>query len=310
MDFLVGNTGFVGSNLAAQHSFDGLFHSSNISEAYGKTPDVLVYAGIRAEMFLANRDPEADRRLINDAIRNISLIAPKECILISTIAVYPDTHGADEDTYIDESRLTAYGANRLALERWVEENIANSLVLHLPAIYGRGLKKNFLYDYIHVIPAMLTEAKLSELSQKAPQLVSNYIPQGNGFYRCKPMTDAEARDLRELFQHLNFSAVNFTDSRSIYQFYALKDLWGHIETARANGLRRLNLTTPPLPVSEVYQTLAGQAFFNELEKKPFDYDLHSKHAKLFGGADGYLTSKEKELRDIVDFVRAEGGVCI
>ena len=31
MNILVGYTGFVGSNLVAQHKFDGLFNSSNIS---------------------------------------------------------------------------------------------------------------------------------------------------------------------------------------------------------------------------------------------------------------------------------------
>jgi len=41
MDFLVGYSGFVGSNLAAQHRFDGLFRSGNIAEAYGKKPDLL-----------------------------------------------------------------------------------------------------------------------------------------------------------------------------------------------------------------------------------------------------------------------------
>ena len=310
MDFLVGNTGFVGSNLAAQHRFDGLFHSSNIAEAYGKKPDLLVYAGVRAEMFLANRAPETDRGLIDDAIRNIELIAPRECILISTIAVYPDTHDANEDTYIEKSKLTAYGANRLVLERWVEENLPNSLILRLPAIYGTGLKKNFLYDYIHVIPALLTQTKLAELSEKAPQLLNFYVPQENGFCKCKPLTDAEARDLKELLRQLNFSAVNFTDSRSIYQFYALKDLWGHIERARANGLRRLNLATPPIAVSEVYQALAGKGFFNVLAQKPFNYDLRSKYADLFGGADGYLISREKELQDIIGFVRSEGGDCV
>ena len=57
-----------------------------------------MYAGVPAEMFLANQDPEADRQLILSAEENIRRIAPKQVILISTIAVYPDTHGADEDT--------------------------------------------------------------------------------------------------------------------------------------------------------------------------------------------------------------------
>lgn len=310
MDFLIGSTGFVGSNLSMQHSFDGLFHSRNVADAYGKEPDLLVYAGVRAEMFLANQDPAADRRAIDDAIRNIREIAPRECVLISTIAVYPDSRGADEDTPIDERALPAYGANRLALERLVEEAIPNSLILRLPAIYGKGLKKNFLYDYIHVIPTLLTEAKLNELAARSPRLTGFYLPQGNGFYKCKPLTDSEESTLKKLFEELNFTALQFTDSRSVYQFYALNDLWAHISLARANGLRRLNLTPQPVSVREVYTALTGKTFHNHLNKQPFSYDLRTKHAALFGGRDGYIFSREKELRDIRAFVRAEGGACL
>ena len=305
MDFLVGSTGFVGSNLAAQHHFDGLFHSSDISGAYGCRPDLLVYAGVRAEMFLANRDPAADRRQINAAIDNIRRIAPAECVLISTIAVYPDTHGADEDTEINPDGLSAYGANRLYLERWVEQNVEKSLVIRLPAIYGKNLKKNFLYDFIHVIPALLTEEKLNELLPAAPMLKEYYVPQGKGFFKCRELDPQEKETLKELFRRLGFSALSFTDSRSEYQFYALKDLWKHLEIARANQLDRLNITTPPLPVSEVYRHLTGEEFTNHLSKPPYSYDLRSKHAALFGGEAGYLLSREQELADIAAFVRAE-----
>ena len=46
MDFIVGYTGFVGSNLIASHNFDGMFNSKNITEAYNvvdfeKLPDSL-----------------------------------------------------------------------------------------------------------------------------------------------------------------------------------------------------------------------------------------------------------------------------
>lgn len=310
MEFLVGSTGFVGSNLAAQHRFDGAFHSSDITEAYGKAPDLLVYAGVPAEMFLANRDPQADRRRIDGAVENIRAIAPRACVLVSTIAVYSDCRGVDEDTVIDPSALSAYGRNRLALEQWVQENIPDSLILHLPAIYGKGLKKNFLYDCIHVIPSLLTETKLAELSAEAPVLREYYLPRNDGFFACRALRAEEETALRALFLRLGFSALNFTDSRSVYQFYALKDLWRHIEIARANGLRRLNLATPPLSAAEVFHSLTGNVFTNELAKRPFDYDMRSRYAALFGGNDGYLISREKELQDIRDFVRAEGGAIL
>ena len=209
MEFLVGYTGFVGSNLAASHSFDGYYNSKNIEQAYGKEPDLLVYAGVRAEMFLANHDPAADLANLKQAADNIARIAPKRLVLVSTISVYDEPKGADEDSPIDRNRLTAYGANRRWLEEWVEEHIPGHLIVRLPALYGRNLKKNFLYDYIHYIPPMLTAAKREELGAREPLISECYLPQDNGFYRCRPVEGEEREALKAAFRRTGFSALNF-----------------------------------------------------------------------------------------------------
>ena len=53
---LVGYTGFVGSNIyaAAGDQIDAVYNSKNIENAFGTNPDVLIYAGLRAEKYLAN----------------------------------------------------------------------------------------------------------------------------------------------------------------------------------------------------------------------------------------------------------------
>lgn len=307
-EFLVGYTGFVGSNLARQHKFSALFNSKNICDAYGKKPELLVYSGVKSEMFLANKDPEADLQLIIDASKNIEKIIPKKLVLISTIAVYPRTDNANEDTFICKDELTAYGANRLYLERWVEENIGDYLIVRLPAIYGENLKKNFIYDYIHIIPTMLTSTKYGELISKNRELEEYYELQKNGFYKCKNLTIEEEKRLRILFLSLGFTALSFTDSRSIYQFYDLKNLWNHIQIALDYGISKLNISTPPISASEVYRELSGKQFVNELEKPPYNYDIHTKFFELFGGVDGYIMTKEQEMEEIVNFVRKREGI--
>ena len=62
MKALVGYTGFVGSNINAKGDFDALYNSKNIEEAFGTSPDLLVYAGLRAEKYLANNFPEEDMK--------------------------------------------------------------------------------------------------------------------------------------------------------------------------------------------------------------------------------------------------------
>ena len=74
MNALVGYTGFVGSNIYEHGTFDKVYNSKNIEEAYGLNQDLLIYAGMRAEKYLANNAPEKDMELVKQAERNIELI--------------------------------------------------------------------------------------------------------------------------------------------------------------------------------------------------------------------------------------------
>lgn len=87
-DLLVGSTGFVGGNLMAAHDFAAVCHSKDVAVQYGSRPDLCVYAGVPAAMFLANADPEADLAVMAAARENLRKIAPKALVLISSIAVY------------------------------------------------------------------------------------------------------------------------------------------------------------------------------------------------------------------------------
>lgn len=302
-DILVGCTGFVGSNLASKHRFSAYYHSTDIQQAFGTQPDILVYAGVRAEMFLANQNPDADLALIREAMENIRQITPKFVVLISTVAVYPQPKLVDENMKLDCDGMTAYGKNRYLLEQWVETQYP-SLIVRLPAIYGEKLKKNFLYDYIHYIPALLEVEKYQELCRKAPDLSQYYRDEGNDFYRCRTLSQEETVSLKRTFEHLGFSALNFTDSRSRYQFYPLSHLWDDISLALAHQVKRLNLVTPPVSVADLHIALSGKPFENFLTKPPFDYDIRTCHDGLFGRSDGYIMSLEEELEEIKGFVEA------
>ena len=302
MKSLVGFTGFVGSNIAESGDFDALYNSKNIADSFGTKPDLLVYAGVRAEMFTANNFPEKDLAQITEAFENIVRIEPQRVVLISTISVYGENPCGNEDSAIDECALTSYGKNRLWLEKAVASECKNHLIVRLPALYGKNLKKNFIYDYINVIPTLLKKEKFAELSAKNAVLRDFYIPQENGFYKCRELDEGERAELVAFFKSCGFSALNFTDSRSRYQFYNLRFLYSHIQTALANGSRMLNIPTEPIGASEVYEFLEGKPFENHLAKPPFNQDLRSKYASLFGGADGEFYSREFVVKDIQQFV--------
>lgn len=302
---LVGYTGFVGSNIYVGGGIDVAYNSKNIEQAFRTKPDILIYAGLRAEKYLANTNPKTDMDLIEQAKENITKISPQKLVLISTIDVLKEPSGKDEYSVVDINGLQAYGRNRYRLEQWVRAQYPDALIIRLPGLFGINIKKNFIYDYIHVIPYMLKEEKYLELSAKAPELEQYYELQPNDFYRCRQITSEQKKLLKNTFQRLGFTALNFTDSRNIYQFYPLSRLRRDIDICLENHLTLWHPATEPVSVAEVYANLAGEAFQNEITSTPVYYDYRTCFAECFGGQNGYLMNKLEVLRAIKSFVESE-----
>ena len=299
---LVGYTGFVGSNIAAAGAFDGLYNSKNIASAFGTNPDLLIYSGVRAEKFLANKFPRQDFDTVKEAFENIGKINPKKLVLISTIDVYKRPVLVDECSEMDLNELHPYGLNRYLLEQMVQTAGIDCLIIRLPGLFGTGIKKNFIYDMINLIPAALNEQKFAELSQKESSLQQYYSLDEYGFYKCRALADEEKTKLKAVFSEIGFTALNFTDSRAQFQFYNLAHLWADIQNAVAKNIKILNIATEPITASELYYYLFGKEFLNEITDNPPVYDFRTNHADSFGGNDGYIQSKAEILEEISTFV--------
>ena len=304
MRALVGYTGFVGQNLWASGKFDAGYNSKNIEEAFGTNPDLLVYAGVRAEKFLANKNPEKDLENINIAFENIKKINPKQLVLISTIDVFDDPTGKDEASHIDMSSLEPYGANRYRLEFMVREYYPEATIIRLPGLFGKGIKKNFIYDFMTLIPSMLKYEKFDELSAKEPILTEYYERLDNGFYKLLPIAHSDEEVLKEKFKSLGFTSLLFTDSRSKYQFYPLNRLSQDLDLIMENNIHLFHPATEPVSAKEVYKYITGETFINELSGEPANYDYRTIHDELFGGSNGYIMKKQDVLKSIKDFVNA------
>ena len=309
---LVGYTGFVGSNICASGHFDGLYNSKNVGEAWFSHPDVLVYAGVRAEKYLANQNPFADMAQIDIAFDNIDKIAPARLVLISTIDVLSNPDNADETCVSDIETLKkdgqAYGSNRLILEERVREKFPNALIVRLPALFGKNIKKNFIYDFIHRIPFMLKTAKMDELCAVDGDIRSYYDLQQNGFYKLRTIDDAARKVLKDKFLKVGFDALQFTDSRNVFQFYPLRRLWDDIQLALKYDIRLLHTATEPVSAAEVYEALTHKQFVNEILPVPLKYNYKSVYAEKFGGKNGYLCDKAQVLSEICEFVASQKDV--
>jgi dTDP-4-dehydrorhamnose reductase len=251
MNALIGFSGFVGSTLLKQKSFEALYRSTNIGEIEGRSFDTVVCAGAPAQKWIANRDPEADRQKIDALIEHIKTIKCKNFILISTVDVFRVPVGVDEDTPIDESGLHAYGLHRRLLEKFVASHFPNHLIVRLPGLVGPGLRKNVIFDF------------------------------------------------------LNDNNLHAIESRGVFQFYPMVNLWYDIQTALDAGLNLVHLTAEPISVADVSSQGFGRVFNQVLAYAPAVYSMETIHAELFGGSGRYQYGVREAIQAIRAYAQSE-----
>lgn len=104
--------------------------------------------------------------------------------------------------------------------------------------------------------------------------------------------------------------VEYIRPQTRYQHYDVRRLWHDITMATEAGLTSMNIATPAIDNAELAREVFGRDIAAQVpreQESPFAQmytrDMRSEHAHLFGGADGYLCSKESELDQLRDFVR-------
>lgn len=248
---LIGFSGFVGSTMLKQTSFEALYRSINIDEICGNTFEVVVCAGAPAQKWLANRDPESDLKKIEGLISCLKLVTCKTFILISTVDVFKDPIGVDESTPIDEKELNAYGLNRRILEKFVEGHFHNHLIIRLPGLVGPGLRKNIIFDFQN----------------------------NNDLYAI--------------------------DSRSVFQFYPMENLWSDIQIALSAGLKLVHLTAEPISVADISFKCFGKSFKQINANAPSAYDFRTQYAEIYDATGYYQYSQRETIQAVLAYAKSE-----
>lgn len=146
MNSLIGCTGFVGSNLLKQANFDGLFNSKNISSLKNFEHNMIVIAAPSATKWKANQDPDTYFNMVHSLLKDLSQVRAKFVIHISTVDVYENPFNVDENTVIKKNTLHPYGQQRYLIEEFVRKKYSKHLIVRLPGLFGKNIKKNFIYD--------------------------------------------------------------------------------------------------------------------------------------------------------------------
>ncbi|SRR5579883_485349 len=250
-DALIGFTGYVGTTLQKQRHFGALYRSTNIADINGQSFDLVICAGAPAQKWLANREPEADRLKIEGLISHLKSITCKTFVLISTVDVFKNPLGVDEDTSIEETDLHPYGLHRHLLEKFVESYFANHLIVRLPGLVGPGLRKNVIFDF------------------------------------------------------LNQNNLHAIDSRGIFQFYPMVNLWHDIQTTLKANLKLIHLTAAPISVADISSQGFSKPFEQSLGNSPSQYDMRTRYAHLFGVTGFYQYSQRETIQAVRAYAQSE-----
>jgi len=250
-DALIGYSGFVGSILLKQKGFEYKYRSTNIGEIEGKAFDLVVCAAAPAQKWIANKDPEADRQNIEFLISHLNTIQASTFILISTVDVFKDPNGVDENTVIELEGHHAYGQNRYLLEKFASDYFSNHLIVRLPGLVGPGLRKNVIFDF------------------------------------------------------LNNNNLDMIDSRGVFQFYPMVNLWYDIVIALNFGLKLIHLTAEPVSVAEVSSHGYGSVFERVMSIAPARYDMRTCHAGLYESSGDYQYSAKETIQAIRTYAQSE-----
>lgn len=230
---LIGYTGFVGSNLVQQMSFDHLYNSKNISDIRGKKFNFLICAGAPAVKWQANKFPAEDLTNIQMLMDQLNEVECEEFVLISTVDVYKEPIGVDENTKINVEELSPYGKHRFLLEQFVREKFPKVRIIRLPGLFGDGLKKNIIYDFIHNNRIEVINSEnvfqfynLDRLKQDIEKVLSNNISLIN--FATEPVS------VKEIAQKV-FDREFTQKTESGPVFYDMKTIHSSLFSGQENG---------------------------------------------------------------------------
>lgn len=108
-----------------------------------------------------------------------------------------------------------------------------------------------------------------------------------------------------IFDFLNQNKLDAVDSRAVFQFYPMVNLWYDIEVALRAGLKILHLTSEPVCVEDVSVKGFGKPFQNVLSVAPACYDMKTRHADVFGVEGSYQYSARETIQAIRAYAQSE-----
>ncbi|MFK3644195.1 NAD-dependent epimerase/dehydratase family protein [Pseudomonas protegens] len=108
-----------------------------------------------------------------------------------------------------------------------------------------------------------------------------------------------------IFDFLNDNNLHAIDSRGVFQFYPMVNLWFDIESALKANLKLVHLTAEPISVADISKLGFGKAFDNRLTNSAAVYDMRTKHGALFGVSGPYQYSARETVLAVRSYAQSD-----
>jgi hypothetical protein len=153
MNILIGHTGLIGETLQEKINFDFVYNTNNINNFDKEVSDGnnLWLSCLPATKWLVNKNLQKDIQNINFLINILNKKKYNNIFLFSTIDVYNNSPLLVNEDYYPNIKELSYGTNRYFFELFVDKFLEynNLKIFRLPAVFGKKIKKNILYDLIN-----------------------------------------------------------------------------------------------------------------------------------------------------------------
>lgn len=108
-----------------------------------------------------------------------------------------------------------------------------------------------------------------------------------------------------IFDFLHQNNLDAIESRNIFQFYPMTNLWFDITIALEANLKLIHLTGSPISVASVAKQGFSIEFQQNLRGEPIKYDMQTLHAKLFNTKGNYQYSSRETIHAIRAYAQYE-----
>lgn len=130
----------------------------------------------------------------------------------------------------------------------------------------------------------------------------------NKFENCiiirLPALFGEGLKKNVIYDLLNDNCLEMINVKSSYQYYHLKYLWKDIQIALDNNIKLINLFSEPISTHEILSKFFSNKNVGGKAVPKGHYNLHTKHAKIWGKSGDYIYTKDEMIQQLSDFIEA------